>query len=111
MIKAGFTFRVYNPKQVGNSVLFSIADKDKNNKYHYISVIGNSSQPVPQHKQSIIIEAIEGVGLSEYKEVQQTTLFLRYSIAPERHERPTEKYVAKENFDQVINVESDDLPF
>jgi len=107
MIKVGFSYKAYSPKQVGNGILFSISDKDKNGKWHYISVMGNSSQPFPEDKQRITIEAIEGIGLGEYKDKPQNTIFARWSIAPERAERPSEKYEAQE----VINIESDDLPF
>lgn len=112
MIKTGFRYKVYRPKNVsGNKTVFDVGHKDKEGNMHYLTIM--CDQIDLQDKEEIKIVEINGMDQKFWTDKngvkkEQTTLFCK--VEKEHKEVDMNIYYPETDLDGK-NDGKDDLPF
>ena len=111
MIRVGFKYKVYQVKTISEQkMVFSIMDREKNGKNHFASVMVTRTPELEEmiDKDTIQIDKITGISLSEYKEKMQVTMYADVSRV-----YPEQQFAEPGVPDLVASgvITSDDLPF
>lgn len=117
MIKTGFKYKVYRPKNVsGNKTVFDVGHKDKEGNMHYLTIMCDAI--TIEDREEIKIVEINGLDQKFYNakdgtQKLQITLYCKVQSLIENHEPKPNMPSPNEDFDTgpIIDISSDDLPF
>ena len=112
MIRVGFKYKVYQVKTISEQkMVFSVIDREKGSgKNHFVGVMVTRTPELEEmiDKDTVQIEKITGISVSEYKEKLQVTMYADVSRV-----YPEEQFAEPGVPDLVASgvITSDDLPF
>jgi hypothetical protein len=108
MIKTGFNYTAYSPKQTkSGKSMFSVMDKDKDGNKHYATIFCTNDVELYDKCKVRFVE-FESFSLSEYKGKLQVAIFAKVELSDEA---PKKNYVDEALTDPEPTINSDDLPF